>query len=379
MSSGEQQHEVNRKKEKADRNEKGADHQKLIKRLILEGDVVSEWQTESDLPELGTCYKKLKGGCSMVSFYRRSSESPKSIEEEDPSVFLNTAEKRAVQSRQRALKQIRFVEKNIRVAKVAAREARILRRLVLYPCLAEECLCLPTDMWRIAKKNSIELCILYDAMPMDLFDFSQLYPGSFSLRNIGFLMKQIVSGASLLHTFFSIIHNDIKPENVLIDPATLQCRLADFGGSCELDCTDQDEMAVLTFMYASPERITQTRSLYDERSDSWSLGVLAAELAYGGELVPSLIPKTRWNCLLSQLVRFDGMAMLNEVLDEPEFMNQVAPLSSDCYERGRRAGLRVFLQSTLRIDPCFRLTATELLDKSLECSAFIDVDKPSLF
>jgi predicted ATPase/signal transduction histidine kinase len=82
-----------------------------------------------------------------------------------------------------------------------------------------------------------------------------------------------------------IIHRDIKPTNILIDPGTGQIKIADFGISVLLESERRHiyDPAVLegTLPYISPEQTGRTGRPVDFRSDLYSLGVTFYELLTG--------------------------------------------------------------------------------------------------
>lgn len=258
-----------------------------------------------------------------------------------------------------------------RLMDVSRQEARILRLLAASPADGEHrhLLCLPTEMWRCSRSNHLH--IVFPMRPMDLWQYlTRRNYRALSLPDIGRVMHQTVRAAACLHRQFGIVHNDIKPENVLVEPRTMQCWLTDFGGACELDSVDHDGHIVMTYMYASPERLRRTGD-YNELSDSWSLGMLAAELANGKSVVDSLVSERRWSELMRQrqqraVGRADDEAHRNELLDEPDFVERLAPLA-----RRRRnkqcQGLYAFLFATLALQPDQRLSAAQLLDETREC------------
>ncbi|MFO7567705.1 MAG: AAA family ATPase [Enhygromyxa sp.] len=82
-----------------------------------------------------------------------------------------------------------------------------------------------------------------------------------------------------------VVHRDIKPTNILIDPETGVVRLADFGISVLLESEREriHDPAVVegTLPYLSPEQTGRTGHEVDFRSDLYSLGVSFYELLTG--------------------------------------------------------------------------------------------------
>lgn len=77
-----------------------------------------------------------------------------------------------------------------------------------------------------------------------------------------------------------VIHRDVKPANVMIDPATDQVKVTDFGIARVTDASKTRTGAVLgTPSYMSPEQLAGRR--LDGRSDLYSLGVMLFQLLTG--------------------------------------------------------------------------------------------------
>jgi serine/threonine protein kinase len=118
-----------------------------------------------------------------------------------------------------------------------------------------------------------------------------------------------------------MLHCDLKSENILVS-GDLVCKLADFGLSLlkDVDSIDLDGEIMGTLLYMSPECLRGEH--YDERSDIYSLGVVAFEIctriypAYTGSLMSDLDqreftlailqgtrPEFPWNAGLSRAMR----------------------------------------------------------------------------
>ena len=96
-----------------------------------------------------------------------------------------------------------------------------------------------------------------------------------------------------------MVHNDLKPENLLVNnakngdlDATPRIKIMDFGLSCVLNnqenskkLTKCENYHVQTRYYRSPEVMLGIP--YDQSSDMWQLGVIAAEMFRGKRFIIS--------------------------------------------------------------------------------------------
>jgi serine/threonine protein kinase len=84
---------------------------------------------------------------------------------------------------------------------------------------------------------------------------------------------------------YKIIHKDIKPENILINPATLKIKLIDFSiASCltrENQSAQDPSLLQGTLAYISPEQTGRMNRGIDYRTDFYSLGVTFYKLLTG--------------------------------------------------------------------------------------------------
>ena len=129
------------------------------------------------------------------------------------------------------------------------------------------------------------------------------------------LMEQIGGGLAYLHDH-RIIHQDIKPENILFDATESEVKyvLTDFGISTKLKesiarmTLPKDKTYALTPAYAAPE---QFRGKLDFKSDVFSLGVILFEMCEGR------LPFSRHGLMLDSTGAFRLPEFRNETLSTP--------------------------------------------------------------
>ncbi|KAI6205164.1 hypothetical protein M3Y94_00761500 [Aphelenchoides besseyi] len=99
---------------------------------------------------------------------------------------------------------------------------------------------------------------------------------------IAYICREVLNGLSHLHKH-NVIHRDIKGQNVLLTD-NAEIKLVDFGVSAQLDRTIGRRNTFIGTYYMAPEVIAcdqDPHATYDHRSDLWSLGIAAIEMAEG--------------------------------------------------------------------------------------------------
>ncbi|KAG2374581.1 hypothetical protein C9374_010600 [Naegleria lovaniensis] len=181
----------------------------------------------------------------------------------------------------------------------------------------------------------------------DLYDLVKNAPHILTPIMIRSIMKQLMESLAYLHDEMSIVHRDIKPQNVLIDSIniaakTLKPILSDFGLAKTLLKTETQIAGTASYM--SPEMTT--RKGYDLKTDVWSMGVMFYQLVSVGDFVTDVkgkILENDVNYLRSQINRAWSSGSDADI----ETISVLTGLTFDM----------------LKIDPDERLSSNEILQR----------------
>lgn len=92
-------------------------------------------------------------------------------------------------------------------------------------------------------------------------------------------LARVAQALAYAHTQ-GVVHRDVKPANVMIDPATDAVKVTDFGIASITDtCRTRTGLVLGTPSFMSPEQLAGRRA--DGRSDLYSLGVMLFQLLTG--------------------------------------------------------------------------------------------------
>ncbi|XP_004646263.1 nik-related protein kinase [Octodon degus] len=109
---------------------------------------------------------------------------------------------------------------------------------------------------------------------------------------IAYICREILQGLAHLHAH-RVIHRDIKGQNVLLT-RNAEVKLVDFGVSAQVSkATGRRNSFIGTPYWMAPEVINcdeDPRNSYDYRSDVWSVGITAIEMAEGAPPLCKLQP-----------------------------------------------------------------------------------------
>lgn len=159
------------------------------------------------------------------------------------------------------------------------------------------------------------LCLVFENMSMNLREVLKKYGKDVGLhiKAVRSYTQQLMLALKLLKRC-SILHADIKPDNILCNDSKLLIKLCDFGSASHVSENDITPYLVSRF-YRAPEIILGMG--YDHGIDLWSVGVSLFELCTGKILFPG---KTN-NEMLKLMMDFRGK-FPNRVIRKGMFRDQ---------------------------------------------------------
>jgi glycogen synthase kinase 3 beta len=104
------------------------------------------------------------------------------------------------------------------------------------------------------------------------------------MLQIKLYMYQLLRSLAYIHSV-GICHRDIKPQNLLLNPATGVLNLCDFGSAKILVAGEPNVSYICSRYYRAPELIFGATN-YTTNIDIWSTGCVMAELMLGQPLFP---------------------------------------------------------------------------------------------
>ncbi|KAF9041465.1 kinase-like protein [Panaeolus papilionaceus] len=258
-------------------------------------------------------------------------------------------------------------------------------------------ICQLLDSFTCKGPNGDHVCLIVEPMKLTAFDIYRSLPGAMSLPLLKRISKHILTALQYLHEDCSIIHTDIKGDNILLTGEPLKegqlevqlddeymmstvFKLSDFGAANML--TNRIAQLIQPESLRSPEVIIGAE--WDTKADIWNLGCLLYEFARGAKLFDP-----HWNTEtsglsptqthLSQMTGLLGnfpLQLLQKGSKSDSYFNEQGALlqgantySITLHDLLNRAGytpqetseIADFLTPMLTIDPGGRWTAAQLL------------------
>ncbi|KIO13253.1 hypothetical protein M404DRAFT_123401 [Pisolithus tinctorius Marx 270] len=139
------------------------------------------------------------------------------------------------------------------------------------------------------KKDEVYLNLVLEYVPETVYRASRHYAKlkqPMPALQIKLYMYQLLRSLAYIHSV-GICHRDIKPQNLLLNPATGVLKLCDFGSAKILVAGEPNVSYICSRYYRAPELIFgATNYTTNIGIDIWSTGCVMAELMLGQPLFP---------------------------------------------------------------------------------------------
>ncbi|CAD6575194.1 MAG: regulator of ime2 [Tremellales sp. Tagirdzhanova-0007] len=137
------------------------------------------------------------------------------------------------------------------------------------------------------KKDEVYLNLVLEFVPETVYRASRHYSKlkqPMPMLQVKTYMYQLLRSLAYIHSV-GICHRDIKPQNLLLNPATGVLKLCDFGSAKILVAGEPNVSYICSRYYRAPELIFGATN-YTTNIDIWSTGCVMAELMLGQPLFP---------------------------------------------------------------------------------------------
>ena len=137
------------------------------------------------------------------------------------------------------------------------------------------------------KSDEVYLNVVMDYIPETVYRVMRHYvkmKQSVPILLVKMYAYQMFRALAYVHSL-GICHRDIKPQNLLVDPATHILKLCDFGSAKKLVKGEPNVSYICSRYYRAPELIFGCTD-YNCIIDVWSVGCVIAELLLGQPLFP---------------------------------------------------------------------------------------------
>ncbi|KAL5699116.1 cyclin-dependent kinase [Ranunculus cassubicifolius] len=269
-----------------------------------------------------------------------------------------------------ALKKTRLHEDEEGVPPTTLREISILRMLSRDPSVVR----LLDVKQQQNKEGKTVLYLVFEYMDTDLKKYMRSFRGTgtnIPTNTVKSLMYQLCKGVAFCHGH-GVLHRDLKPHNLLMDPKTMMLKIADLGLARAFTVPMKKYThEILTLWYRAPE-VLLGATHYSTPVDIWSIGCIFAELITGKALfagdseLQQLLHIFRLLGTPNETV-WPGVSKLMNWHEYPQWSPQ--KLSSSLPNMGED-GLDL-LSQMLQYEPSSRISAK----RAMEHPYFDDLDK----
>jgi len=128
--------------------------------------------------------------------------------------------------------------------------------------------------------------LVFEFIDRSLLNLLEANPAGLSDRIVNTLLVQLLNAVEWCHQN-NIIHRDIKPENLLVDSASNNLKLCDFGFARNMQKDDEEPVTqyVATRWYRAPELLVGTNR-HTTAVDIWPIGCIWVEMCSSEPLFP---------------------------------------------------------------------------------------------
>ncbi|KAL4067528.1 kinase-like domain-containing protein [Scleroderma citrinum] len=214
------------------------------------------------------------------------------------------------------------------------------------------------------KKDEVYLNLVLEYVPETVYRASRHYAKlkqPMPALQIKLYMYQLLRSLAYIHSL-GICHRDIKPQNLLLNPATGVLKLCDFGSAKILVAGEPNVSYICSRYYRAPELIFGATN-YTTNIDIWSTGCVMAELMLGQPLFPGESGIDQ----LVEIIKVLGTPSREQIKTmNPNYMEhkfpQIKPHPFSKVFRPRTAPEAIDLvQKLLEYTPSARLSAVEAM------------------
>lgn len=226
------------------------------------------------------------------------------------------------------------------------------------------------------EKGEVYLNLILEFMPETIYKALQFYLShrtNMPVFEAKLYAYQLFRALGYIHSR-GICHRDIKPQNLLLDPAAGVLKLCDFGSAKVLNPAEANVSYICSRYYRAPELIFSATN-YTTKIDIWSVGCVIAELLIGRPLFPGESGIDQ----LVEIIKVLGTPLKQEIRSmNKDYMEQKFPeirptplsrvlaksLSFQYAEAGEKEKVIRFLHRLLNYNPTLRVGALDALADS---------------